>query len=128
MSDIVEWLSGVNAVLGAWLIAVPFVIRGAEFATDFAFWNYALVGGGILVLSAYNAWIADADDPGNRWAAVGTGLLGLWLVVVPHLTEIAISGWLLWHDGTVGLLIALISGYVAYQGSEYAYTRREHTA
>lgn len=120
MSETVEWLAGVNALLGAWLVAIPFLFSDAPgMGTGFAFWNYVLVGGGILVLSGYNWWVADDDDPGSSWAAAGSAILGLWLIVVPFLTDVAAGGWLLWNDIIVGALVAIMAGYNAYEANDY---------
>jgi hypothetical protein len=120
MSEIVEWLAGVNALLGAWLVAIPFVFAGAPgMGTGFAFWNYILVGGAIFLLSGYNWWVADEDDPGSTWAAVGSALLGLWMIVVPFLTTVSAGGLLLWNDIIVGAIVAILAGYNAYEARDY---------
>jgi hypothetical protein len=92
MSTTVEWLAGVNAILGAWSIAAPFVFTGAaELWTGFTSWSYALVGGLIVLFSGYNWWIADDDDAGSEWAAGGTAILGLWTIVFPFVTDIDVE-------------------------------------
>lgn len=121
MSQIVEWFAGVNALIGAWLVAIPFLFADvAGFETGFAFWNYLLVGGGILLLSGYSWWSADEDDPANTWASAGSALLGLWLIVLPFLTAgTGMAGWLMWNDVLVGTVVAILGGYNAYESTDY---------
>ena len=120
MSEIVEWLAGVNALLGAWLVAIPFLFADALGAgTGFAFWNYVLVGGGILALSGYNWWAAEDDDPGSTWAAIGSAILGLWMIALPFVTGAAADGWLVWNDVVVGAVVAILAAYNAYEAADY---------
>ena len=116
MSDIVEWLSAVNAALGAWLFAIPFVLPDAvPMAYGFAFWNHVLVGGAIVALSGYDWWVADEDRPGNALAGAATAVLGLWSIAVPYVTTIVVDGWLLWNGIIVGAIVAAIGAYNASQ-------------
>jgi hypothetical protein len=120
MSEIVEWLAGVNLALGAWLVAIPFVLpESVAMATGFAFWNYVLVGAGIAVLSGYNWWAADDIEPGSVLAAAGSAVLGLWMLAVPYLTELRVDGWLLWNDLIVGAIVAVLGAYSAYEAMEF---------
>ena len=112
MSETVEWLAGVNAILGAWLIAIPFIFTGeATFWTGFAFWNYVLVGGGIVLFSGYNWWSADESDAGSEWAAAGSVILGLWMIVLPFVTNISAERLFIWNDVLVGAAVAILAGY-----------------
>lgn len=120
MSEITEWLAGINVALGAWLVVLPFVMGEAiSPATPFAFWNYLLVGAAIVLLSGYNLWRAGEAHPGSAVAAGVTALLGLWVVVLPYVTEPLVRSWLIWHDGIVGGVVAVIGAYNAYQTVEF---------
>ncbi|MFB6165904.1 MAG: SPW repeat protein [Haloarculaceae archaeon] len=126
MSEIVEWLAGINTILGAWLVAVPFVFADAVgLGTGFAFWNYIVVGAAIVVLSGYDWWVADDDHPGNSWAAGGSAILGLWIFITPFVTAAGVSGLLLWNDVIVGGIVAVLAGYNAYESSTYDTTVTE---
>lgn len=119
LSEITEWLAGVNVAIGAWLVVVPFLLPEAiSTSTGFAFWNYLLVGAGIIVLSGYNWWAAEAAKPGSALAAGASAVLGLWMIVVPYLTPILVTGWLLWNDTIAGGIVAVIGAYNAYQTVE----------
>lgn len=113
MSDIVEWFGGLNALLGAWLIALPFVF---EVGGGFEFWNYLVVGAGILALSGYNTWesAADEDESGSSWPAVGSLVLGAWLVLTPFVFEVG-SRVVFWNDVVVGLVVATLAAFDAYE-------------
>ncbi|WP_459807936.1 SPW repeat domain-containing protein [Halopiger thermotolerans] len=112
MSTTVEWLAGVNAILGAWVIATPFVFTdAAALWTGSAFWNYVLVGGAIVSVSGYNWWITDDDDAGSELAATGSVVLGLWLIVFPLVTDVGVEGPFVWIDMAVGATIAKLAAY-----------------
>lgn len=110
MSDIVEWFGGLNALLGAWLVAFPLVVGvgGVER------WNYVLVGAGILALSGHNAWATYEGRSGSSLAAVGSLVLGAWLVVTPFVFAVG-DRFVLWNDVVVGLLVATLAAFDAYE-------------
>lgn len=118
MSKIVKWLAGLNALLGAWLIAVPFIF---EVESDIGMWNHIIVGAAILVLSGYNAMQADEDDPGSTWAAAGSSLLGLWMIVAPFLFTVG-DPIVFWNDIVVGIVVAVLAAYNAYEAQDYEAT------
>ncbi len=112
MSTTVEWLAGINALLGAWVIATPFVFTGgAEPCTGMAFWNYVLAGSAIVSFSGYNWWITEDDDAGSEWAAAGSVVLGLWMIVFPFVTDIDAEGPFIWIDVAVGAVVAKLAAY-----------------
>lgn len=110
MTDTVKWFGGLNALLGVWLIVLSFAV-GVGGGLDF--WNYVLVGAGILGLSGYNAWTSHEDDHGNTWAAVGSVVLGAWLVVTPFVFGLT-YGFLFWNDIVVGMIVAAMAALDAY--------------
>ena len=118
MSEMGRWLGGLSALLGAWLVVVPFVF---EVASDAVFWNHIIVGAAILVFSGYNAVTADETDSGSPWAASLSALLGLWMIASPFVFAMEV-GTLYWNDIAVGILVAVFAGYNAYQA------RRERRA
>ena len=120
MNESSKWLAGANALLGAWLVAIPFLFANvAGMGTGFAFWNYVIVGGGILAFSGYNLWALADDRPASVGAAVGSVILGLWLIATPFVTQVAAGGWLLWNDVIVGAIVAGLAGYNAYEAADY---------
>lgn len=110
MGDTVEWFGGFNALLGAWLVAFPFV-AGVEGGLHF--WNYVLVGAGILALSGYNAWVGYEGDAGSSWAAAGSLALGAWLVATPFVFGVS-YGFVFWNDVVVGMLVAAAAAFDVY--------------
>lgn len=120
MSETVEWIAGVTAILGAWMIAFPLLFTDRiGTVTEFAFWNYLLVGAGIFLLSVYDWYAADAYEPGHKWTAIVTVLLSLWLIAVPFFTEVPAESMELWNGMIVGSLVAVFAGYDAYQAANY---------
>lgn len=115
MSEMGRWLGGLSALLGAWIVAVPFVY---EIEAEAVFWNHIIVGAAILVFSGYNAVTADETDSGSPWAAGLSALLGLWMIASPFVFGMDVDA-VYWNDIVAGVLVAGIAGYNAYQ------TRRE---
>lgn len=113
MNDNARRFSWVNALLGAWIIAVPFVF---EIARDAVMWSHIIAGLGIVAFAAYNATKADDGDyaRGSSGLSLVTLLLGLYVVAVPFLFEVA-RDLLLWNDVVVGLVVAMLAAYNVYE-------------
>ena len=77
MRETVQWTSGINLVVGLWLIVAPFLLGYDEIQA--ALWNDILVG---LIVAAFAvARVArPLMNPSLSWI---NALLGLWLVVAP---------------------------------------------
>lgn len=109
-SDVLKLLSGIVALVGAWIAASPFVYG----ATDVALWNNVAVGGAILVLAGYNFYRMTDDQPANVGGSSLVALLGLWSVVAPFLLGFGAEG-LVWSTMASGAAVAVLSGYNAYE-------------
>ena len=108
--DTLKWLSGIVALVGAWIAASPFVY-GAGAA---ALWNNVAVGVAILLLAGYNFYrVTDGLAP-NVGGSSLVALLGVWSVVAPMLLPFA-SEPLAWSTMASGAAIAVLSGYHAYE-------------
>lgn len=99
--NVIRWDSGVNALLGVWLVLVPFVLMyGVAAAT----WNDVVVGVVIATLAAVRAFGAPRANA-LSWTNV---VLGAWLVLAPYaLGYTALTG-ALWNDIIVGLLVVVL--------------------
>jgi hypothetical protein len=75
----VEWTSGLNALLGAWLIFAPFALQYTEFTGSA--WNAGVVGGIVLVLGASRA--LGAYHSSWSWLSWTNVVLGIWLMAGP---------------------------------------------
>ena len=106
MRQNVQVLSGINIVLGAWLIIAPFVLG---YQTMVALWNNIIVGAIVLIL----AWIRAANPnsmPGLSWINV---ILGVWLIIAPFVLGYASTTGIRWNDIVVGIGIAVFGAWSA---------------
>ena len=106
---VMQWVSGLAALVGLWLVASPFLFE----STDTAVWNDTLIGTAIFALAGYNFVRMSRD----RLAAVGVAalviLLGLWAAVSPYVIDMG-SDTLLLSTVASGLIIAALSTFNAY--------------
>ena len=115
-------LSGVTALLGAIIIAVPFLFV----ATETAVWNNVIVGAAILILAGFNFWRLSANRASYAGVAALVTLLGIWALIAPFIIEMG-SEALLWTTAIAGILVAAMAGYHTYtvQRKERAAARAE---
>lgn len=67
MTTTTKWLAGTNAVLGLWLIVVPFVFD----VPTAAMWNAVIVGTLIAVFGGYNTYAATERSGSRRTTETG---------------------------------------------------------
>lgn len=99
-------LSGINLVLGAWLIMVPFLF-GAPAA---ALWNDVVVGALVLALAGVRV---SKPTSGTKSASWINAAIGLWLIVAPFVLGYGTGG-PMWNDVIVGVLILAFGACSAY--------------
>ncbi|WP_240334586.1 hypothetical protein [Halorussus sp. MSC15.2] len=111
-----KWLSGIIALLGAWMLAEAFLFD----VVASQFWNDVIVGALLLAVGAYNYSRRGSDKVGSVGAAAIAALLGLWLVAAPFLfgagggaTE-AVNDAAFWNDIVVGLVALVVGAFSAY--------------
>lgn len=114
---IMRIMSGIAVIVGAWLVASPFVLE----ATETAMWNNVIVGLAIIILAGFNYYRMMSDRLGNVGVSSLVALLGLWALLVPFLLEMG-SDELLWGTAIAGIIVAIISGYNAYNNRRAATT------
>lgn len=103
-------VSGVNVLLGLWLVLSPWLLRYSDEAT--ATWNQVVVGSLVVLLAAVRA-TRPRSRPRVGWVTVG---LGLWVAVSPFvLVEGAAAGDepVYWNAVAAGLLVALLAAFSA---------------
>lgn len=105
-------LTGIAAVIGAW-VALSVLVYDVGAAT---LWNNVLVGAVVFLAAGYNFYRLNNDIPLSVGVAALVAVLGLWLIVAAAAFEMA--GGLFWSTAISGLLVALLSGYDAYEGRE----------
>jgi hypothetical protein len=86
--------SGINVVLGIWLIISPFVLAFARNQT--AKWNDIAVGIAVALVSL---------SGGNWWNVV----LGIWLIISPFVLGFANAPTILWNNIVLGVLVFIVA-------------------
>ncbi len=108
-----EYASGVNIVLGAWLIVAPFVlnfgIRGSFGDHSVAISNSVIVGIAIAVLAAIRVFTPLKTGP-LSWINI---LLGLWLLVSPLILSYPPTALALWNNIVVGMIVVTLAVFSA---------------
>ncbi len=72
-----RWISGVNLLLGVWLVVAPFVMG---LTSTSSYWNEIVVGVIILALALYRMSAVSAT-----WTGWVTLVAGLWLIASPYM-------------------------------------------
>lgn len=111
-----KWLSGIIALLGAWMILEGFLFD----MVMSQFWNDIIVGALLLAIGGYNYFRRGNDKIGSVGAAAIAALLGLWLIAAPFLFGTggglaeATNPLTFWNDIVVGAITFLLGAYSAY--------------
>lgn len=108
MTTATKRLAGTNAVLGLWLLAVPFLFN----APAGALYSALTVGSLVAIVGGYNYYVTTKDKEVSAAGAGFNALLGLYVIAAPFLFDVPM--WVMWNGVTVGSLIALMGGYNAY--------------
>lgn len=93
--------SGLNVLLGIWLIIAPFVLVYADVE---ALWNDIIVG----IIIAVLAGVRISGVFGSTWLSWVNFVLGLWLVIAPFVLGY-LTGRALWNDVIVGITVAALA-------------------
>ncbi|MCB0064312.1 MAG: SPW repeat protein [Caldilineaceae bacterium] len=95
--------SGINVVLGLWLIISPWVFSYT--ADSGALWNSIIVG--IIVVILAGTRVANVMQ--NTWLSWLDLVLGLWIIISPWVYNYTMSTGAMWNSVIVGVLIAALS-------------------
>ena len=95
-SSQVRFASGVNLVLGLWLIASPFIFQHGSSG-----WNSIIVGAVIAIL----AWIRVANPNQATWLSWINVILGIWIFISPWVYGYSANAGALWNNLIVGAII-----------------------
>lgn len=109
-TDLRKLLTALVALAGLWIAASPYLYG----STTIGRWNNLAVGGGILLLAAYNAYRMHERRGGHTGIAGVVALLGLWSVIAPFMLEFEGRG-LFWSTIVTGLVVLGLSAYDVYQ-------------
>ncbi|MBW3582209.1 MAG: SPW repeat protein [Euryarchaeota archaeon] len=113
MTQTTRTLSGLNILLGIWLIATPFLFQ----MPTGAFWSTLVTGVIITALAAYNYTQTAQGREVSTGAAVANAILGLWIVASMFVYNIAAQV-TLWNGVIAGLLVLVFAAYNAYASGQ----------
>lgn len=111
--------SGINVVLGVWLIVAAFAVA----VSQEAYWNDLLVGIIVLVLAAARL---SKPTEGTKPASWVNAAIGVWLIAAPFILGYEVDREM-WNDVIVGILVLLFAAWSASMPRE-ADTARTTTA
>ena len=94
--------SGINLVLGAWLIASPWIFGYSTI--DAAAWDSVVVGAIILIIGLTRV----VSLVGPALARVNI-VLGLWTIASPWIFGYAAGGPAMWNSVAVGVVVTLLA-------------------
>lgn len=103
------WAIVVNAVLGAWFIASPFVLHFNDLRTPMVL---SIVGGVVLLL--LSLWQLGVEEGGRRaWVDYVNAVVGLGFVAFPFVYRLQSVPHLMWTSIGGGVLAVLLGAYLA---------------
>ena len=95
-------VSGLNVLVGIWLIISTFVL--AVFHNlHVAMWNNVIVG--ILVVLFGVTRLSDSAPAGWSWANL---ILGIWLIISPFVLGFSHVVGAMWHNVIVGIIVGIL--------------------
>jgi uncharacterized membrane protein YfcA len=118
MTETTKWLSGINALLGGWLVISPFLLMAMAEGLSAAVWNNLLIGLAVFLVAGYNYYRQSRTRSASTASASLVALLGLWMIVAPFVVFAVGTAAMFWSNVVVGALVTIIAVYVAYEGRE----------
>lgn len=118
MTDATKWLSGINALLGAWLVVSPFLLTTTTGGLSASVWNNVVIGAVIFLIAGYNYYRQSRNQAVSTGSASLVALLGLWMIVAPFVVFAVDTAAMFWSNVIAGTLVTIIAVYVAYEGRE----------
>jgi hypothetical protein len=101
-----HWVAVASALLGAWLIAAPFVVFEASLAPNF--WSDVLAGVALLVVACYAAALTLFGRPVTPAAAGFVVVVGLLQVAQPFVVG-SVGAANRWSDVVAGALLVVFA-------------------
>lgn len=93
-------LSGINMLLGAWLIVSPYIL---SYSSTTAKWNQTIFGVVILLLA-----VARYIMPRLELASWLAGLAGIWMIIAPFILNYS-TAVAYWNEVLVGIVVAMVA-------------------
>ena len=97
--------SGVNVLLGCWLIASPWIF-GYTFNAS-GFWN-SIVAGALIAILAAGRFSSPRSSTASSWINL---LLGLWTIASPWIYGYAANRAAMWNCIAVGIVVAALASW-----------------
>jgi hypothetical protein len=106
--------SGINLILGLWLIIAPFVLGCTSYRHSE--WNSIVVGVIVAALAAIRIW----GGRSASWLSWIIAALGLWMIVSPWIYSNSDVNAILWNDIIVGVIILVLGAWSALASEMFA--------
>jgi hypothetical protein len=103
----VDFASGANIVLGAWMVISPFIFGYS--GNSAALWNDIIFGVVVLLL----AWARVANPGGVSALSWINAVIGLWLIAVPFVFGFTTNAVALWNNIIAGALVTILGVWSA---------------
>ena len=100
-----RYASGINVLLGIWLIVAPYVLSFS--GTSAALWNDIIVGAAVFILGLVRL----RDLRTTMWASWVNLLLGIWMVIGPYVLSYSDITNARWNDIVVGIAVAILAAW-----------------
>jgi hypothetical protein len=98
--ETIQSLSGINVILGIWLIITPYIF---SYTTGAAKWNQTILGIVVLVLAALRLTAMR-----RQWISFLNGLAAIWLVIAPFILTYDRSV-AYWNEVIVGIIVGVLA-------------------
>lgn len=98
--EAIQSLSGINVILGIWLIVTPYVF---SYTTSAAKWNQTILGIVVLVLAALRLTALR-----QQWISFLNGLAAVWLVIAPFILSYNRTV-AYWNEVVVGIIVGVLA-------------------
>lgn len=118
MTESTKWLSGINSLLGAWLVVSPFLLTVTGDELSASVWNNIIIGLAIFLIAGYNYYRQSKGLVASTGSAALVALLGLWMIIAPFVVFAVDTATMFWSNVITGALLTILAVYVAYEGRE----------
>lgn len=104
----VRTVSGIDIVLGLWLVISPFILGYGNLATPM--WNSVIVGIAVAALAASRT---GGEGYRRAWPSWVNVVLGVWLIFSPFILGFAEVNAALWNNIILGIGVAVLAAWSA---------------
>ncbi|MGV8804560.1 MAG: SPW repeat protein [Polaromonas sp.] len=106
-----HWQDAVNALLGVWMLASPWVLGFQDMA---AAMNSAIAVGVLLIATALGAILVP-----RAWEEWTEGVLGLWMVASPWVLGFSMDKQIMLSAVVSGVLVVALAAWTLLTDSDY---------